>query len=62
MMQTSGQWMEAQTLRASASTLNNGHLQILTSTTSIIRDISYKRGYCLHKDVHRFIWQTRDHL
>ena len=49
-------------LRASASTLNNGHLQILTSTASIIRDISYTHSYCMHKDVHRLIWQTCDHL
>jgi hypothetical protein len=54
--------MNVHTLRASASTLNNGHLQILTSTASIIRDISYTRSYCQHKDVHRLIWQTCDHL
>jgi hypothetical protein len=49
--------MKERTLRASASTLNNRHWHILTSTASIIRDISYKRGYCQHKDVHSLIWQ-----
>lgn len=62
MAPTSGQWMDVHTLRASASTLNNGHLHIRTSTAGIIRDISYTRGYCQRKDVHRLIWQTCDHL
>jgi len=62
MTQTSGQWMKVNTLRTSASTLNNGHLQIRTGTVSIIRGISCTRGCWQCKDVYRLIWKTREHL
>jgi hypothetical protein len=54
--------MKEHTLRASASALNNWHWHILTSTASIIRDVSYTLGYCQHKYIHSLIWQTYDYL